>query len=267
MVGSMRRPAHPLTMQPPSHSVGPGRMIGKSGTPISRISQAYPDRVEVRGRDLTGDVMGRLSFTEYFHLLLTGRGADRGAALLPRPAAGRDRRARDDADERRRADDAGGRPGVAAGRRRGGDPRLRAGDPRHRRGVRAAARAAQARRRGRRPGPRRRLRARSARRAASCRASGTPCTSRSTRAPSGSSSSPTSAASSGAARRARARVPRRRRRGVGPAADDERLDADRRGDARPRLPGGDGQGGADPRPHRRACSPTSPRSASSRSGS
>jgi citrate synthase len=26
----------------------------------------------VRGRDLTGDLMGRLSFTEYFHLLLTG---------------------------------------------------------------------------------------------------------------------------------------------------------------------------------------------------
>ena len=47
-------------------------MIGKSGTPISRISQAHADRVEVRGRDLTGDGMGRLSFTEYFHLLLTG---------------------------------------------------------------------------------------------------------------------------------------------------------------------------------------------------
>ena len=41
--------------------------------PVSRIGQAYPDRVEVRGRDLTGDLMGRLSFTEYFHLLLTGR--------------------------------------------------------------------------------------------------------------------------------------------------------------------------------------------------
>jgi citrate synthase len=41
--------------------------------PVSRISQAYPDRVEVRGCDLTGDLMGRLSFTEYFHLLLTGR--------------------------------------------------------------------------------------------------------------------------------------------------------------------------------------------------
>src|SRR3954463_7915960 len=47
-------------------------MIGKSGEPISRISQAHADRVEVRGRDLTGDLMGRLSFTEYFHLLLTG---------------------------------------------------------------------------------------------------------------------------------------------------------------------------------------------------
>jgi citrate synthase len=39
---------------------------------VSRIGQAYPDRVEVRGRDLAGDLMGRLSFTEYFHLLLTG---------------------------------------------------------------------------------------------------------------------------------------------------------------------------------------------------
>ena len=47
-------------------------MIGKSGAAVSHISQAYPDRVEVRGRDLTGELMGRLSFTEYFHLLLTG---------------------------------------------------------------------------------------------------------------------------------------------------------------------------------------------------
>jgi citrate synthase len=39
----------------------------------THISQAYPDRVEVRGRDLTDDVMGRLGFTAYFHLLLTGR--------------------------------------------------------------------------------------------------------------------------------------------------------------------------------------------------
>jgi citrate synthase len=46
--------------------------IGRPGAPVSHISQAHPDRVEVRGRDLTGDLMGRLSFTEYFHLLLTG---------------------------------------------------------------------------------------------------------------------------------------------------------------------------------------------------
>ena len=41
-------------------------------TRVTRISKAYPDRVEVRGRDLAGELMGRLSFTEYFHLLLTG---------------------------------------------------------------------------------------------------------------------------------------------------------------------------------------------------
>jgi citrate synthase len=40
--------------------------------PVSRIARAYPDSVEVRGRDLAGDLMGRLTFTEYFHLLLTG---------------------------------------------------------------------------------------------------------------------------------------------------------------------------------------------------
>jgi citrate synthase len=39
---------------------------------VTRIAQAYPDRVEVRGHDLTSDVMGRLTFTEYFHLLVTG---------------------------------------------------------------------------------------------------------------------------------------------------------------------------------------------------
>jgi citrate synthase len=41
--------------------------------PVTRIARVYPDRVEVRGRDLTGDLMGRLSFTEYFHLLLCGQ--------------------------------------------------------------------------------------------------------------------------------------------------------------------------------------------------
>jgi citrate synthase len=47
--------------------------IGNPGEPVSHLSQAYPDRVEVRGRDLADDLMGRLTFTEYFHLLVTGR--------------------------------------------------------------------------------------------------------------------------------------------------------------------------------------------------
>ncbi len=46
--------------------------IGGADNPITRISQAYPDRVEVRGHDLASELIGRVSFTEYFHLLLTG---------------------------------------------------------------------------------------------------------------------------------------------------------------------------------------------------
>ena len=72
--------------------------------PVTHISQAYPDRVEVRGLSLTDDLMGKVS-TDYFHLLLVGRLPGR-RALLPRPAARRDRRARDDAHQRRSADDA-----------------------------------------------------------------------------------------------------------------------------------------------------------------
>lgn len=47
-------------------------MHSGSARPVSHISQAYADRVEVRGQDLCGQLMGRLTFTEYFHLLLTG---------------------------------------------------------------------------------------------------------------------------------------------------------------------------------------------------
>ena len=50
--------------------------IGKGRRAVSGICDAQADRVEVRGRDLAGDLMGRLSFTEYFHLLLTGERAD-----------------------------------------------------------------------------------------------------------------------------------------------------------------------------------------------
>src|ERR687890_2102169 len=47
-------------------------MERSSREPVTRISQAYRDSIEVRGRDLTADLMGRLTFTEYFHLLITG---------------------------------------------------------------------------------------------------------------------------------------------------------------------------------------------------
>ena len=41
--------------------------------PTTHISRAYPDRVEIRGKSLTDDLMGKVTFTSYFHLLLTGR--------------------------------------------------------------------------------------------------------------------------------------------------------------------------------------------------
>ena len=48
-------------------------LIGKPGPAKTRICRADADRIEVRGLDLAGDLMGRLSFTEYFYLLMTGR--------------------------------------------------------------------------------------------------------------------------------------------------------------------------------------------------
>lgn len=42
------------------------------GEPRTHIAKASAERVDVRGRDLVGDLMGHLTFTEYFHLLLTG---------------------------------------------------------------------------------------------------------------------------------------------------------------------------------------------------
>lgn len=50
--------------------------IGKPGRAVSTICHAQADRIEVRGRDLAGDLMGRVGFTGYFFLLLTGREPD-----------------------------------------------------------------------------------------------------------------------------------------------------------------------------------------------
>lgn len=46
--------------------------IGKAGPATTSISTATPDTITVRGRDLTSDLMGGVSFTEYFFLLTTG---------------------------------------------------------------------------------------------------------------------------------------------------------------------------------------------------
>jgi len=48
-------------------------LIGKPGEGRTAIARADAAGVEVRGRDLVNDLMGRLTFTEYFFLLVTGR--------------------------------------------------------------------------------------------------------------------------------------------------------------------------------------------------
>ena len=114
-------------------------LIGKAGAATTSISTADAGSLTVRGRDLCGDLMGRLSFTEYFHLLVTGREptetqrffldlllvaiAEHG--LVPTNQAARMTYAAD--------------PGGAAGGGGGGDPRLRVGGARDDRGAAAGS--------------------------------------------------------------------------------------------------------------------------------
>ena len=221
---------------------------------LSHICQAYPDRVEVRGRDLTGDLMGRLSFTEYFHLLLTGREpteeqrffldlllvaiAEHG--MMPTNVAAR----------MTLAADPGSLQGAVAAGILGCGPvilgtseecarlleeaqaRVAAGGDARRRSPREIARAIHAAG-GKAPGfghpVHRPLDPRAERILELADARGV----------------------SGPHVAARARVPRRGRGGVGQAADDERLDADRGRAARPRLPVRDGEGDPAARAHGR----------------
>lgn len=48
-------------------------LIGKPGPAVTAICTADAHSIEIRGRDLCGDLMGRLGFTDFFFLLLTGR--------------------------------------------------------------------------------------------------------------------------------------------------------------------------------------------------
>ncbi|HET6469847.1 MAG TPA: citryl-CoA lyase [Geminicoccaceae bacterium] len=48
-------------------------LIGKAGPAVTSICTADAAGITVRGRDLCGELMGRLGFTDYFFLLVTGR--------------------------------------------------------------------------------------------------------------------------------------------------------------------------------------------------
>lgn len=48
-------------------------LIGKAGPAKTAIATADANGVDVRGRDLVGDLMGSLTFTEYFYFLMTGK--------------------------------------------------------------------------------------------------------------------------------------------------------------------------------------------------
>jgi citrate synthase len=48
-------------------------LIGKPGAGRSAICTADARSITVRGKDLCRELMGRLTFTDYFHLLVTGR--------------------------------------------------------------------------------------------------------------------------------------------------------------------------------------------------
>jgi len=53
--------------------------IGKETLPRTAISTSDEHTIVVRGRDLCADLIGKIGFTDYFHLLVTGR--------MPTPAA------------------------------------------------------------------------------------------------------------------------------------------------------------------------------------
>lgn len=46
--------------------------IGKNTIPVSAICTSNPDTIIVRGKDLCEDLIGKISFTDYFYFLLTG---------------------------------------------------------------------------------------------------------------------------------------------------------------------------------------------------
>ena len=56
--------------------------IGKSTIPHSAICTSDENTIVVRGQDLCRDLIGQLSFGDYFYLLLTGRRPDAAASVV-----------------------------------------------------------------------------------------------------------------------------------------------------------------------------------------
>ena len=92
--------------------------IGNAGTPVSHISRGVHRSRRGAGTGLVRRSDGPGELHRVLPPAAYRPATDRGAAILPRPAAGGDRRARNDADERGRADDARCRSRIAPGRRR-----------------------------------------------------------------------------------------------------------------------------------------------------
>ena len=56
--------------------------IGKETRPRTRISTSDEHRIVVRGQDLCAELIGKLSFTDYFHFLVTGRRPDAATSAI-----------------------------------------------------------------------------------------------------------------------------------------------------------------------------------------
>ncbi|MFM0149457.1 citryl-CoA lyase [Paraburkholderia sp. RL18-085-BIA-A] len=56
--------------------------IGKETIPRTAISSSNAETIVVRGKNLSRDLIGKISFTDYFHLLVTGRPATPAATAI-----------------------------------------------------------------------------------------------------------------------------------------------------------------------------------------
>ena len=250
MASAVARPRRIRYCRPTKSGDTPSCSSGKPGPAKSAIAHAEADRIEIRGRDLAADLMGRLDLHRVLLLPRRRPRADREPDLLPRSPSRRHRRARADADRARRPHDTPTRPPIRC-------------KPRSPRASSAAARscsappsfAAKVAGRGGEAGRRRRRSRRGNRchRPRRCMGAATkmpgfghPLHKPVDRAPSASSPSPRRGRSPAATSISPA-ASRPRSEKSGAANADERLHADRRLPSRSRLSRRHDQGHPDPR--------------------